>query len=302
MSELENFINFTEEHPTKEKVLLVDTNNMSMRCLYALAYDPTDTQFTSYKNAFLGSLKKAIRQFEPTKIIFCQEGGNNWRKEAFDGYKASRAAGYAESAVDFNEFFTMNNEFIAGLQKALQNALFLRVPKLEADDLIALITKYKQDWEIVLISTDKDFYQLHKYSNFHQYDPIKHKYVTVLDPKLALMQKIITGDKSDDIPQLKLRVGPKTVEKIIIDGLDEWLETNDLKEKFDRNRRLIDFDYIPAELHKPVLDAVNNWQQGRFNGTEYMNFIANAHLGLEVEKLNETIEIFSRVHSNERKV
>ena len=70
MSELENFINFTEEHPTKEKVLLVDTNNMSMRCLYALAYDPTDTQFTSYKNAFLGSLSYSAKRFSNASRSF----------------------------------------------------------------------------------------------------------------------------------------------------------------------------------------------------------------------------------------
>lgn len=296
---LAEFIGLSEEQPTREKVLLVDQNNMSMRCLYALAYDPTDVHFTGYKNAFLGSLKKAIKQFQPTKIIFCQEGGNNWRKEAYDGYKASRAAGYAEAKVDFQAFFKMNNEFIAGLEKALQNALFLRIPRLEADDLIALITKYKPEWDILLISTDKDFYQLHKYKNFKQWNPVKHKYVEVLDPHLALMQKIIIGDATDDVPQLKFRVGPKTVEKILSEGLDEWLKDNDLKEKFDRNRKLVDFDYIPSEYHQPVIDAVNAWKQGKFNGSEYMTFIANAHLGLEIEKLNETMEIFSRVKSNE---
>ena len=113
------------------------------------------------------------------------------------------------------------------------------------------------------------------------------------------MQKIIIGDATDDVPQLKFRVGPKTVEKILSEGLDEWLQENDLKEKFDRNRKLVDFDYIPSEYHQPVIDAVNSWKQGKFNGSEYMTFIANAHLGLEIEKLNETMEIFSRVKSNE---
>ena len=57
---LEDFIGYTEETPPqREKVLLVDTNNMSMRCLYATPYDPTDTDFTSYKTAFMMSLKKA---------------------------------------------------------------------------------------------------------------------------------------------------------------------------------------------------------------------------------------------------
>lgn len=297
MSSLEDFIGYTEEQPKgKEKVLLVDTNNMSMRCLYALAYDPTDTQFTSYKIAFLQSLKKAIKQFHPNKIIFCQEGGNNWRKEHFDSYKISRAQGYDESKIDFNVFFQMNNEFIAGLQKALQNALFLRIPRLEADDLIGLITKYRQDWDILLISTDKDFYQLHKYPNFKQYNPVSHKFIEVLNPELALMQKIIIGDGSDDIPQLMFRVGPKTVEALYMKGeINEWVKKNDLQVAFDRNRLLIDFDYIPKEYHQPVIDAVASWEQGKFNGREYYNFVINEHLGKELEKIDESLEIFNRV-------
>lgn len=298
---LEDFIGYTEETPPqREKVLLVDTNNMSMRCLYATPYDPTDTDFTSYKTAFMMSLKKAIKQFHPTKIIFCQEGGNNWRKQEYDGYKASRAEGYSASLVDFDAFFKMNNEFINGLQKTLQNALFLRIPRLEADDLIALITKYKQDWDILLISTDHDFYQLHKFENFEQYDPVKHKFIEVLNPELALMQKIITGDASDDIPKLKDRVGPKTVEKILLEGLDEWLDENDLHAAFDRNRKIIDFEYIPKEFHQPVIDAVDSWKQGKFNGNEYYTFVIKQQIPRELEKLDESLEIFSRVKSTEK--
>lgn len=297
MSLLEEMIDFKEEK--REKVLLIDTNNLSMRCLFALAYDPTDVSFNMYKNAFLGSVKKSIRQFQPNKIIFCQEGYDNWRREAFTDYKYSRAAGREESPVDFDAFFKMNNEFLSDLADVLKNTLFLRVPRLEADDLIALITKYKKEWDIVLVSTDHDFYQLHKYQNFKQFDPIKDKYIEVLDANVALLTKIITGDKSDDIPQLKRGTGPKTVAKILASGLDEWLKNNDLQEAFDRNRKLIDFDFIPKEFHQGVLDAVNAWQQGTFDGRAFFSFITKHNMGVALETLDESIETFSRVKPNE---
>lgn len=293
-------MNFLEEatgykETKRDKVLLIDTNNLSMRCLFALAYDPTDTSFTIYKNAFLTSLCKSVRQFKPNKIIFCMEGFHNWRRDVFTDYKCSRAPGREASPVDFDAFFQMNNEFIEDSSKSLQNCLFLKVHRLEADDLIALTTKYMPQWDITLISTDKDFYQLHKYPNFKQWDPIKNKFIQVIDPNVALMQKIITGDKSDDIPQLKKGVGPKTVEKILIEGLQDWLTKNDLQQRFDENRRLIDFDFIPKEFHQPVIDILENWKQGKFNGREFYNFVVKHGMGVALETLDEKIETFSQI-------
>lgn len=293
MSDLESFIDYKETK--RENVLLIDTNNLSMRCLFALAYDPTDTKFNLFKAAFLGSLKKSIKQFKPNKIIFCQEGFHNWRRELFDDYKCSRAPGREASPVDFDAFFKMNNEFLDDLQHILQNTLFLRIDHLEADDLIALITKHKKEWNITVISTDKDFYQLHKFSNFRQWDPIKNKFIEVLDPHAALMTKIITGDKSDDIPQLKKGIGPKTVAKILDEGLEEWLSKNDLKEQFDKNRRLIDFEFIPTDLAKNAIVAIDAWKQGKFAGREYYNFIVKHGMGSEIEHIDESIEIFSKI-------
>lgn len=293
-------MNFLEEavgykEIKRDKVLLIDTNNLSMRCLFALAYDPTDTQFTIYKNAFLTSLCKSVRQFAPNKIVFCMEGFQNWRRDVYANYKCSRADGRAESPVDFDAFFKMNNEFIDDLSKCLQNCLFLKVLHLEADDLIALTTKYMKNWDITLISTDKDFYQLHKYQNFKQWDPIKNRFIQVIDPNVALMQKIITGDKSDDIPQLKKGVGPKTVEKILIEGLQDWLIKNDLQKRFDENRRLIDFDFIPQEFHQTAIGILQNWRQGKFDGREFYNFIVKHNLGAALEMLDEKIETFSKI-------
>lgn len=293
MSELENFVDYSEDK--REDVLLIDTNNLSMRCLFALAYDPTDTNFNMFKSAFLGSLKKAIKQFKPNKVIFCQEGFHNWRRDLFTDYKCSRAPGREASPVDFDAFFKMNNEFLEDLSNVMQNTLFLRVDHLEADDLIALITKHMKEWNITTISTDKDFYQLHKFKNFKQWDPIKNKFIEVTDPHTALMTKIITGDKSDDIPQLKKGVGPKTVVKILNEGLDEWLAKNDLKEQFDHNRRLIDFEFIPADLAANAVNAIKSWEQGKFSGREFYNFIVKHGMGVELEKLDETIEIFSKI-------
>lgn len=295
MNFLEEMTEYKEEAP--DKVLLIDTGNLSMRCLFALAFDPTDTQFTIYKNAFMQSLSNLVKRFSPNKVIFCQEGFSNWRKEIYPNYKISRAASREASLIDFDVFFRINNEFIDDLSKVLTNCLFLKIYHLEADDLIAILAKNMKKWDITLVSTDRDFYQLHRYKNFKQWDPIKNTFIKVIDPEMALMEKIISGDRSDDIPKLKNGVGPKTVAKILNNGLHEWLHNNGLQERFDENRRLIDFDFIPQEYIKQVLDAVDAWKQEKFNGNEFYPFLVKHGLGTIIESMDEKIEIFKKVIS-----
>src|SRR5690554_3495336 len=121
---LENFVDYKEEIP--EKVLLVDTNNLSMRCLFAIKYDSTDIGFVDYKQAFLATLRSYINRLRPDKIIFCQEGYDNWRRDYFPDYKQHREKDRKASYVNFGEFFKMNNVFMETLEEIFKNALFLR--------------------------------------------------------------------------------------------------------------------------------------------------------------------------------
>lgn len=292
---LDEFVDIKENR--REEVLLIDLHNMCMRCLFAIPFNPTDVTFVEYKTTVLRSIKVAVKRFNPDRVIFAMEGFHNWRKDLYTDYKVSRKAGREASVIDFDEFFKQNNAFLDGLKNCFKNAQFIQIPKLEADDIIALVTKYNPQWNITLISSDKDFYQLHKYKHFKQFDGIKDKFVEVIDPQAALLLKIITGDGSDDIPHLMKGIGPKKAAKILEDGLDEWLDKNDLREAFDRNTTLISFDCIPLEYHQPVKDIVNNWVRGTFNGREYYNFLVDQGLGALFELSNEFTTIFNRIGS-----
>ncbi|SRR5690554_610912 len=290
---LENFVDYKEEIP--EKVLLVDTNNLSMRCLFAIKYDPTDIGFVDYKQAFLTTLRSYINRLRPDKIIFCQEGYDNWRRDYFPDYKQHREKDRKASYVNFDEFFKMNNVFMETLEEIFKNALFLRINKLEADDLIALITRYKKSWDITIVSTDRDFHQLYKYPNFKQFNPTKKQFVEVLSPEIDLLVKIVIGDK-DEAPQLKAKVGLKTAERIIRNGeLEQWLKKHNLQEKFDRNRILISFDQIPEKYHQRVVDAVDKWKQGTFDGRKFYDLVMKDGLGGTFENINDFCVDFSSV-------
>lgn len=286
---IDDFID-EEKQQEKQKVLLIDLHNLCMRHLFAQIPDPTDISYTQYKYGMLLSIRKLAKTFQPDRMIFCKESfDGNWRKSIFPDYKANRASERASSVVDFDKFFEINNHFLTGLEGCMKNAQFLQVPHLEADDLIALTVMNEPNWEITLVSTDKDFYQLHTFKNFHQWDPIKEEYIQVLNPDAALMEKIVRGDRSDNIPSLKKGVGAKTFAKIYANGLNEWLSLNMLQESFDRNTKLISFRCIPQEYKSQVKNIIEDFEKQPFDSREFFNFIIAEGIGAFMEKATEFV-------------
>ena len=132
----------------------------------------------------------------------------------------------------------------------------ISVPKTEADDIIAVIAEHSLPIEpVLIISSDKDFRQLQRYSNVKQWSPAKQNYLVCDEPEQDLKTHIVSGDSSDGVPNIlsdddtfinkEKRQTPMTKKKMkdVIENLDEWKET----ENWKRNEQVIDFKYIPEE-------------------------------------------------------
>ncbi|MBO7696372.1 MAG: hypothetical protein J6T10_27355 [Methanobrevibacter sp.] len=291
---MEDITPTTNKH---EKVLLVDYHNLAMRNLFGQAFDPTDVSFVGFRVSMLVSIRKLARDFQPNRIIFCKEAHDrNWRYDVYSDYKAGRAEARESSVVDFSAFFPINESFMNGLEACLRNCQFLKIPHLEADDLIALTVMTNPDWDITLVSTDKDFYQLHKYKNFKQWDPIKGEYITIINPEAALQEKIVRGDKSDNIPSLQKGVGSKRFAKIYSEGLMDWINKNNLQESYDRNTKLISFNCIPTEYHQIVKNALNEFKKEPFDGRAFYSFVIGNGLGAFLDKTTDFINIMKNVN------
>ena len=98
-----------------------------------------------------------------------------------------------------------------------------------------------------------DYLQLAS-DNVHLYN-LKFKKLTESkssfnDSKKDLFCKILTGDKSDNIPGVFKKCGIKTASKYW-DNKEEWnkkLQDENIRATFERNRQIIDFNYIPEDL------------------------------------------------------
>lgn len=180
-----------------------------------------------------------------------------WRNKVYDQYKATRI--YDDTFMG-GPFFKMANDpddnlFVKGGAQA-----FLSHPNLEADDCIAITTKHiiekYPDANVTIITSDTDYLQLIQprvelYTlKFKKVNTEKNS--TPGNPKKDLFCKILTGDKSDNIPSVFTKCGIKTAQKMY-DNPEEFkkcLEQKNATLLYERNRLLIDFENIPEQLIK----------------------------------------------------
>jgi 5'-3' exonuclease len=220
-----------------------------------------------YEKMYLESIVKLVgkKEFNNSKVIFCLDSPKNdlWRSKLLDTYKGDRADLSLKN--NFKPTFKLTyDKFIPKLIEIYPGKIFsIRVDKMEADDIIAVICKYleKEKIKIVLVSGDQDFLQLGR-ENLHFIDYKKKTFLSLTkeEAKEKLKDKILNGDCSDNIcsifPKDKKILSLKDRKEIISDNtkLNKYLEEHpDIKKKYELNQKLIDFDFIPATLAKLAL-------------------------------------------------
>ena len=78
-----------------------------------------------------------------------------------------------------------------------------------------------------------------------------------IDPQDILMKKILMGDRSDNIPGLLI----KDIDIDKIESINDIMTFNFMnKHVLTKNRKIIDFDYIPTNIVNRICIAVNNLQ------------------------------------------
>jgi 5'-3' exonuclease len=184
-------------------------------------------------------------------------------------YKARRKAKKKEADIDYAEFIEVIDEMKSDFETFFPYKV-MQVKWAEADDIIGVMVHLlKPDRDMIVIaSRDKDFKQLTG-KTVKLWDTVEWKWKTTDDPKMFLIRQILSGDANDDVPNIKSdddtfitdgkrqkACGPKTIDKILQQGIQEWVKENDLLKNYRRNKRLI-------QLSKPsipdkVWDAVKN--------------------------------------------
>lgn len=213
--------------------------------------------------------------------IFCCDDYSYWRKKEFAYYKAQRKERKQKSDFDWATIDRGRNKFKDDLVEHFPFKV-VQAEDAEADDVIAVLCKYTQSNEMLLneksifeepekqpvliVSADKDFLQLQRYSNVSQHSPREKKLITTPTPLSYLREHIIRGDSGDGIPNfmsddnsfvIKKRqtsIYQKNVDVWLMQEEHEFLTEENLKKNFERNRKLIDFAQIPETVEAAVLE------------------------------------------------
>lgn len=207
-------------------------------------------------------VKSAKVKWENVFIVKDSVRDTIWRNDYFNNYKGSRD----DKLDSFNKniFKYTYNTLLVEMQKRLKFNI-INHDRLEADDVIALSKNYIRNVNprvmIYIITNDNDYIQLlddHTIIRNLQGKELKSR--IEVSPEIYLKIKIISGDKSDNIPCIMKKVGPKTAEKLVEndDNFIKFCEKNpDAYIQYKLNKLLIDFTEIPIELKDAFLKRIN---------------------------------------------
>lgn len=253
------------------KDLYIDISHMAYRFLFTNTQNIKEIGCNYLRHLLLkNGLFHFINRFKPDRCFVCFDTkASNWRYKVLPTYKGQRKANRDKHDIDWQEFFS----FLDTFQEDLLNHFpiySLKMDSLEADDIIAHLVRKNKDVNKIIITSDGDYTQLLKYPNTKVYDPMKDKFVVCEQPRLFLEQKILTGDKSDNIPAIRPRCGIKTAEKLIDSGEIEKLLSEldpdggpcEIKRNYDRNKTLIDLDCTPPDLLDELDDLIDSYTLG----------------------------------------
>jgi len=243
------------------------------------------TQIVSISNKLGGSKKNPV--------VLCMDN-KSWRKDYYEqnktkfddlttqSYKGQRIK---SDEVDWKTVYGIFEDTVESL-KYHSDFFVVKAEKAEADDVIAVLTKkFKHTETVWIVSSDKDFNQLQD-TNVHIYDPLKQQFRPKVDVETFKKIHIMIGDSSDNIKPIKSRLGEKTALKMLKD-LNTYLQTNfDMKERYEFNKILIDFDCIPEDIEKSILEVYNE-QTYSFNGMKLMTMLMKYKLAKHAEDINK---------------
>jgi len=272
----------------KGRVLVIDQLNLFLR---NYVINPSESQWGPIGGikGTLQSLQKLCNDVKPNHIVICWDGpgGSLKRKQMKKDYKAGRAPLRLNRAFHhLDEDEAKQNRFFQELRLIEyfneMPVIQFKFDNVEADDIVAYVCQLPEleECEKVIVSNDKDFYQLVTGKTVLMRPVEKNRVYnsrTVVNefkihPHNFALAKAMIGDKSDNLPGIT-GVGEGRIrkdfpqfnseEQVTVDELLYYCRENQetshrkmWKEIVD-NERVIRLNYKMMQLYAPQLSIDN---------------------------------------------
>jgi len=277
-------------------VLLIDLSQFLISSVFAQLGNTKGVEIEEdlLRHILLNSIRMIKNKYKSFgNVVIACDDKNYWRKDIFPYYKANRKKAREESDVDWNAIFACLDTFKKELKENFPYKV-IQVPRAEADDIIAVLTKHHHAEGILIASSDKDYQQLQVYPRVTQYSPILKREVNCSYPEQFILEHTIKGDSSDGIPNclspdntfvMGLRQKPMTTKKLNEISYDPSTLEGETKRNYLRNKALIDFNEIPADIEKQILDAYESQEFG--DRSKLFNFFIEKRMKNLMEAIND---------------
>ena len=286
-------------------MILLDFSNIIVGSIMVANKIPNEerTSHDFIRHLVLNSIRNYRIKYKKTygEIVICTDTQSSWRKGVYPYYKAHRKAirekQKSEKGMDWSALFKTIHEIIDEIDTFFPYKV-ISIPHAEGDDVIAVLARNFNEKSII-ISSDKDFTQLHKYKNIKQYSPIQKKMLNGSEPYKYLKEHIIRGDKGDGVPNIL------SADDCIVEGVRQkpiskkkielWMNekpvdfcVNGMSEKWKRNQQLIDFDFIPTDISQSIVDQYLKEKKQRQG--QLLNYFITKRLKYLMENMEDFIK------------
>jgi hypothetical protein len=296
-------------------MILVDYSQVALAAILTFQRELKGTE-SEVKNLIrhvtLSTIKSYKKKYgkEYGELVICCDGRKYWRKEFFEQYKGMRKSNRDKSDLDWKLIFDTLSEMREDIAKHFPWRV-IHVDRAEADDIIAVMSKWLQDNQLVqeglveetqkvlILSSDKDFKQLQLYPTIKQWSPMQKKYITASKQEIRdfMIEHIVKGDTGDGVPNILSKddvfmigerqkpMSAKRLAEFIDKGFDAC-KNDDERRNWHRNATLVDFQFIPEDVQKSIVDT---YLSNKPNGDKMtvMNYLMEHRCRLLLEELED---------------
>jgi DNA polymerase-1 len=232
---------------------------------------------------FISMIVKLFKDKKPDHVVFCYDRKEpSFRKTLYTEYKAHRTEMPDDLQVQMPYLKQVANLF---------GICDMELDTFEADDLIGTVAcvAQKQDYNVYIVSGDKDFCQLVN-PNVFLYDTMKEvifdaamvKEKHGVTPEQFIDYLAITGDTSDNIPGVA-GIGPKGAQKLIeqfgtlegiYDNLDK-ISSASIKEKLVNSKKnaFLSKKLVTIVCDAPITHNIDDFKVKPFKTDELRAFL-----------------------------
>ena len=258
------------------------------------------------RHMMINSLRMYRSKFKDQygELVLAIDAGNNWRRNYYPQYKANRKKSRKESDFDWNEAFRILDLVQTEIRQNFPYKV-IKIDECEADDVIGTIVANTQEFgqyeDVMIISSDHDFKQLQKFPNVKQFSPLLKKPVVEDNPRSNLVEKILTGDAGDGVPNVlshddvfvqgerQTPLSRKKKDAIVEDLAEgELLYAASWYRNYCRNKTLIDLTETPDRLKNKIISEFNSQDQWKNKGL-VLPYLINNNMKMMIESIEELV-------------